>query len=73
MKPNRERSGATWNRIDELAWKIRNRAVATKDNETAKDADFIIALLRSLAVDVTMEDRNAEENRPDAGEASTQV
>jgi len=59
MKTNREMSTKTWNRIDEAARRIWLRAGTAKDDDTVRDADLIIALLRNLSTEIQMEDDKA--------------
>jgi hypothetical protein len=48
-------SGETWQRIDDLAWRIQERAIRKGDWQTAKDADLTNALLRTLTIEMWLE------------------
>jgi hypothetical protein len=60
MKIDRSMSTKTWKEIDGLLWQIEEKALKAEDWETAKDADRINALLRSLANEIQMEDDNLD-------------
>lgn len=55
MENKQSMSGETWQRIDDLAWRIQERAIRKGDWQTAKDADLINALLRTLSIEMWLE------------------
>ena len=65
MEIDRPMSSKTWQEIDNLAWRIEERALKASDWQTAKDADRINALLRNLAIETSLE--NGKFGRSTAG------
>ena len=56
MTIDRTMSKKTWEKIDELLWKIHRRAERASDLDTLKESDQANALLRNLAGEILMED-----------------
>jgi hypothetical protein len=60
MAIKRETSTKTWNELDHLIAKIRQRAAQANDQQTYGEADRASALLRNLSVEIQMEDEHKE-------------
>lgn len=56
-------NGKSWTEIDRLVWRIEERAIRSRDWETAKDADSIGDILRHLNPGCRGEERRIESDR----------
>jgi len=61
---NRAFSKQTWKELDDLIFKIRDKAAADKDDELYGYADRANALMRKLAADISHEDGSL--NQPES-------
>ena len=59
MAVDRQMSKRTWEKIDGLLRNIALRAAKIKDNDTYREADMAVALLRNLSMEIKMEDEKA--------------
>ena len=64
MTIKRDMSKETWNRIDVLIAKIRQRALENNDQKTYGYADLASALLRNLSCEIQIEDEAENSRRP---------
>jgi hypothetical protein len=56
-------SKETWNKLDEIIFKIRDKAAADRDDELYGLADKANALMRNLANELWMEDEEAKDSK----------
>jgi hypothetical protein len=59
MTKDRSMSKATWEQLDAVIFKIRDKAASVKDHDLYGLADQANALIRQLATEILLEDQKA--------------